>query len=249
MGKIAGKVSKGLGAAIQEAQAKMTGGVVTNINDPEDIENVSTGEVEALLNSGAEAQKKRKRRTKAEIEAAKQAEAGEENSLFEALDIPEEDDDRPEWEKRRAVDHDEFCEWELQKAQLKGLPEPDFDFRNFYEKGSIIYFVRIMEALGEKEVKKLYLRTIYPRLMVGSEEKGCCQCIGYNERDKVFLTPRDADAYCKSIKITAKYASEEPKSGRKRSKSTDEGVEDEDGLNEAYTSSEEEEDYEEKEET
>ena len=100
MGKISGKVSKGLGAAIAEAQAKLNG---------------STGEntVEALLNSGAEAQKKRKRRTKAEIEAAKQAESEqtEDNSLFEALDLPKEDDDRPEWEKRRAVDHEEFCQW------------------------------------------------------------------------------------------------------------------------------------------
>lgn len=233
MGKISGKVSKGLGAAIAEAQAKINGSTAEVEGFP------SENTVEALLNSGAEAQKKRKRRTKAEIEAAKQAKSTEDNSLFEALDIPKEEDDRPVWEQRRAVDHDEFCQWELEKAKLRGLPEPDFDFRAYYEKGSTIYFVRVMEALGEKEVKKLYLRTIYPRMMVGSEEKGCCQCIGYNERDKVFLTPRDADAYYKTIKVTAKYASEEPKSGRKRSKSTDEGVEDENGLDEAYTSSEE----------
>lgn len=241
MGKISGKVSKGLGAAIKEAQAKMTGDVITNINDPEDIENVSMTEAEQLLNSGVTAQKKRKRRTKAEIEAAKQAEAEEENSLFEALDIPkeEEEDNRPEWEKRRAVDHDEFCQWELEKAKLKGVPEPEFDFRNYYEKGQIVYFVRIMEALGEKEVKKLTLRTIYPRMMVGSEEKACCQCIGYNDRDQIFLTPRDADAYYKSIKLTSKYASEEPKSKRKSRKGIDEGVDEEEELDEAYTSLEE----------
>lgn len=233
MGKISGKVSKGLGAAIAEAQAKMNGSVAEIEGFP------GENTVEALLNSGAENQKKRKRRTKAEIEAAKQAEMTEENSLFESLDIPKEDDDRPEWDKRSATSHEEFCEWELEKAKLKGLPEPDFDFRSYYEKGQIVYFVRIMEALGEKEIKKLYLRTIYPRMMVGSEEKAACQCIGYNERDKVFLTPRDADAYYKTIKVTAKYASEDSKSGRKRSKSTDEGVDEEDGLNEAYTSSEE----------
>jgi hypothetical protein len=235
MGKISGKVSKGLGAAIAEAQAKLNG----STSEIEGFPGENT--VEALLNSGAEAQKKRKRRTKAEIEAAKQAESEqtEDNSLFEALDLPKEDDDRPEWEKRRAVDHDEFCQWELEKAKLKGVPEPEFDFRNYYEKGQIVYFVRIMEALGEKEVKKLLLRTIYPRMMVGSEEKACCQCIGYNDRDQIFLTPRDADAYYKSIKLTSKYASEEPKSKRKSRKGIDEGVDEEEELDEAYMSLEE----------
>lgn len=235
MGKISGKVSKGLGAAIAEAQAKLNG----STSEIEGFPGENT--VEALLNSRAEAQKKRKRRTKAEIEAAKQAESEqtEDNSLFEALDLPKEDDDRPEWEKRRAVNHDEFCQWELEKAKLKGVPEPEFDFRNYYEKGQIVYFVRIMEALGEKEVKKLLLRTIYPRMMVGSEEKACCQCIGYNDRDQIFLTPRDADAYYKSIKLTSKYASEEPKSKRKSRKGIDEGVDEEEELDEAYTSLEE----------
>ena len=141
--------------------------------------------------------------------------------MFEALDLPKEDDDRPEWEKRRAVDHEEFCQWELEKAKLKGVPEPDFDFRNYYEKGQTVYFVRVMEALGEKKIKKLYLRTIYPRMMVGSEEKSCCHCIGYNERDRIFLTPRDAEAYFKSIDITPKYTSE-AKSKRNKGYDTDE---------------------------
>ena len=222
MGKVSNKVSKGLGAAIAEAQAKINGS--------------STEEqaVEALLNSGAEAQKKRKRRTKAEMEAARQAESGESNSLFESLEIPE--------EESKPKTHDEFCELEIRKAHDRCLPEPDFDFRAHYEKGTIIYFVRVLEALGEKEVKKLHLRTIYPRLMVGSQEKGCCYCIGYNERDRVFLTPRDADAYFKTVNVTAKYTSEEPKSRRKTSEGIDEEVDTENSLEEAYTSSEEVED-------
>lgn len=178
--------------------------------------------------------KKRKRRTKAEMEAAK---ASEENTDT----VEPEEDNRPEWEKRRAVDHDEFCQWELEKAKLKGLPEPEFDFRNYYEKGQIAYYVRVMPSLGEKEVVKVTLRTIYPRLMVGSEEKGCCHCIGYNDRDKVFLTPRDADIYYKSIKVTSKYGSEEPKSRRKKNYSTDEDIEEESGEIEAYTASDDEE--------
>ena len=89
MGKISSHVSKGLGTAIQEVTEKLNGDV-----SPEE-----------LLNSGAEAQKKRHRRTKAEIQAEKEAKATEsqDNSLFEALDIHEEsqeeevEDNRPEW--------------------------------------------------------------------------------------------------------------------------------------------------------
>lgn len=211
MGKISSEVSKGLGAAIAEAQAKMSG-------------NVNEADTEALLNSGVEAQKKRKRRTKAEIEADKQS---EENSLFEALDLPkEEDDDRAEWEKRSAKNFDEFCEWELEKAKLKGLPEPDFDFRSVYEKGEVVFYVRIIEMLGEKDVKKVSLRTIYPRMLVGSEEKACCHCIGYNERDRVFKTLKEANAYCKSINVSSKYSGSENKNNDIN------GGQDDDGGNE-----------------
>ena len=73
--------------------------------------------------------KKRKRRTKAEMEAAKASEETDNT-------VEPEEDNRPEWEKRRAVNHDEFCQWELEKAKLKGLPEPEFDFRNYYEKAA-----------------------------------------------------------------------------------------------------------------
>ena len=170
MGKISSQVSKGLETVIQEVKNKIS-------------DDTSSKE---LLNSGAEVQKKRHRRTKAEIQAEKEAKAVEsqDNSLFEALYIHEEskkeeiEDNRPEWEKRSAKDNDEFCEWELEKAKLKGLENPDFDFRNFYEKGQTIYFIHILRGgINTKELKKLKIRTIYPRMMVCNEEKSCCQCI------------------------------------------------------------------------
>ena len=76
MGKISSQVSKGLGAAIQEVKNK-----ISDDTNPEE-----------LLNSGAETQKKRHRRTKAEMQTAKEAKVTEsqDNSLFEALDIHEE---------------------------------------------------------------------------------------------------------------------------------------------------------------
>lgn len=234
MGKISSQVSKGLGAAIQEVKNK--------IND--DIS------PEELLNSGAETQKKRHRRTKAEIQAEKEAKAVEsqDNSLFEALDIHEEsqkeeiEDNRPEWEKRSAKDNDEFCEWELEKAKLKGLENPEFDFRNFYEKGQTIYFIHILRGgINTKELKKLKIRTIYPRMMVCNEEKACCQCIGYNEKDLIFDTPRDADVVYKTINLADEKELEKAKSGRKSKKGTDEDLDEENSEYEAYTSLEEDE--------
>ena len=234
MGKISSQVSKGLGDAIQEAKNKISDDI-----SPEE-----------LLNSGAETQKKRHRRTKAEIQAEKEAKAAEsqDNSLFEALDIHEEsqkeeiEDNRPEWEKRSAKDNDEFCEWELEKAKLKGLENPDFDFRTLYEKGQTIYFIHILRGgINTKELKKLKIRTIYPRMMVCNEEKACCQCIGYNERDLIFDTPRDADVVYKTINLADEKELEKAKSGRKSKKGTDEDLDEENSEYEAYTSLEEDE--------
>ena len=232
MGKISSQVSKGLGAAIQEVKNK--------IND--DIS------PEELLNSGAETQKKRHRRTKAEIQAEKEAKAAEsqDNSLFEALNIHEEsqkeeiEDNRPEWEKRSAKDNDEFCEWELEKAKLKGLENPDFDFRTLYEKGQTIYFIHILRGgINTKELKKLKIRTIYPRMIVCNEEKACCQCIGYNERDLIFDTPRDADVVYKTINLADEKELEKAKSGRKSKKGIDENIDEENNEYETYMSLEE----------
>ena len=230
MGKISSQVSKGLGAAIQEVKNK--------IND-----DIST---EKLLNSGAEVQKKRHRRTKAEIQAEKEAKIAEshDNSLFEALDIHEEEveDNRPEWEKRRPKDHDEFCEWELEKAKLKGLENPDFDFRNFYEKGQIIYYIQILNmGINTKELKKLKIRTIYPRMIVCSEEKACCQCIDYNEKDLIFNTQRDADAVYKTINLTDEKELEKTKSKKKSKNNITEDSDEENNEYEAYITSEEDE--------
>ena len=232
MGKISSQVSKGLETVIQEVKNKIS-------------DDTSSKE---LLNSGAEVQKKRHRRTKAEIQAEKEAKAVEsqDNSLFEALDIHEEskkeeiEDNRPEWEKRSAKDNDEFCKWELKKAKLKGLENPDFDFRNFYEKGQTIYFIHILRGgINTKELKKLKIRTIYPRMIVCNEEKSCCQCIDYNERDLIFDTPRDADAVYQTIDMVSEEELEKTKLGRKSSKGTVEYPEEENSDNETYMSLEE----------
>ena len=196
MGKISNKVSKGLGAAIAEAQAKING--------------EEQPEVEELLNSGVEAQQKRKRRTKAEMEAARKAE-------FESYVTYDESQ-----KANGPMTYEETCEYDLKRAVEKELPEPDFDFRHHYEKGQIVYYVHIIEILGIKEVKKLYLRAIYPRMIIGTEEKSYCQCIGYSDRDRIFLTPRDADAYSRSVVLNAKYNQENKKRKSKKDDDMDE---------------------------
>lgn len=208
MGKISKQVSKGLSAAIKEAQAKMTGKAITNIDDPNDIENVSMAgdaevslDVNQLLESGVTAQKKRSKKSAAKAETTEEPK-----------------------EEYHMKTHEEVCAEDLRKAVERGYPEPDFDFRNYYEPKTKAYYVRILEALGEKEVIPVTLRTIYPRMMVGSQEKGMCHCIGYSEREQVFMTAHEANTYAKTIKLTQRYSDEE--SPKKRRKHV---VEEEDG--------------------
>ncbi len=224
MGKLSKRVSRGLGSAIKEAKDKING-VETNINDPEDIENITEqSDAEALLNSGVNAQKKRKKKTKAETKV------DDSNSLFEALEYPQEDTEPRSFE--------EFCERELQQAKEKGYPEPDFDFRNFYEKGNTVYYVRVLESYGTKEIINMKLRTIYPRMMVGATESGC-QCVGYKERDQVFFKHHEAEAYSDSLQLTPKYVLSGSKSKKNDDEGTDERVEAENVEIEASATSEE----------
>jgi len=227
MAKLSKRVSKGLGSAIKEAKDKING-TVTNINDTEDIENTTEqSDAEALLNTGVKAQKKRRKGTK--TTDAQPVEVHD-NSLFEALDIPEEGPEPQTFE--------EFCEREFQKAKEKGLPEPDFDFRNFYERGQTIFFVHVLAAYGTKEIINLKVRTVYPRMIVGTTKAGC-YCISYNERDQVFFKHYEAEAYAATLNLTPKYTLKSSKSASDKEEDTDDRVEDENSEFEANTSPEE----------
>ena len=237
MGKISNKVSKGLSAAIQEAKSKM------NENTSGDI---TANDVEELLNSGVTAKKKRHRRTKAEMEAARKAESeAEDNSLFESLGLEEEklknkQSSKEKSEPTHVRTTEEVCEEDLKKAHEKGYQDPDFDFRNMYEKGQIIYFIKILRGgINTKELKKLKVRTIYPRMLVCNEEKSCCQCIGYEERDLIFDTPKAADMVYKTINMMDEKEAEKAEKKRKSKKGIDDSLDEENGEYEAYTSLEE----------
>lgn len=93
---------------------------------------------------------------------------------------------------------------EKQRALDMNFPDPDFDFREYYTKGDIVYYAYINDMIGEKEVIKLKLRTIYARTMIGFEELGC-HTIGVNTRDRIFANKSEAEAFLKTVNVVAKY--------------------------------------------
>lgn len=155
--------------------------------------------VDSLLNSGVKANKKRREKKE------KPEPIVEENSLFAEL-IPQENKEKEPKEKWPKT-YEEMCEYELRNAHEKNYPEPDFDFRTMFEKGQMKWFVRVLEPLGEKELLHIKIRTVYPRMLIATEEKTpICHCIGYNMRDQVFDTEYEAQSFFDTIKVSKKYS-------------------------------------------
>jgi hypothetical protein len=87
-----------------------------------------------------------------------------------------------------------------EKAQLV---DPEFDFANFYEKGQKIYYIRVFEKLGTKELLELKVRTAYPRFLVTCEDKKACVCIGYDGKDMIFEDRKEALKVYNKIHVKA----------------------------------------------
>ena len=111
----------------------------------------------------------------------------------------------------RMPTHEEFCEAFLRKAHDKGYPDPDFDYRHEYFKGQKLYYAYVNVLTGEKTSIPLSVRTIYPRSMVLIEEQGMCRCVGYNDKDCIFLTAIESDDYLNGVEIEAKFGPESEK--------------------------------------
>lgn len=92
-----------------------------------------------------------------------------------------------------------------QKALEKNFPDSFFDFREYYTIGEKIFYVYINELIGEKQIIKLNIRTIYARTLVGYEENACCYMIDYNTREQIFHSKSEAEVFLKTIKVVAKY--------------------------------------------
>lgn len=108
-----------------------------------------------------------------------------------------------DWPKRHK-NLEEFCQWEKEKAHIKGYEEPDFDFRDSYSAGEKVFLVRVYEKYKEKEFIEMILRTVYPRDMVGVVDKKYCQMVGFNERDNLFTNKQSAKTFYNSISFAAK---------------------------------------------
>lgn len=100
---------------------------------------------------------------------------------------------------------DKIAEKEKQNAIDKNFPDPYFDFREYYSKGQEIYYAYINDFIGEKENIKLKIRTVYARTLIGYEENACCHMIGYKNKEQIFQTKSEAEAFLKTIKVTPKY--------------------------------------------
>ena len=258
MGRVSKKVVSGLDEAMSEAiekinkpkrkrrtKAEMEAARAAE-NKTKDLELVEFGspESEAFEAEFAkqvydkQPKKKRKRRTKAEMEAARKQDKNKIDYPWHILAIVD-------WDKPKDIELSKFvcipdsilvndydidtisdyltnetgychkgfklswegssnyettCKWDLEQARLLEKEEPDFDFRDTYAKGEKVYFVRHHPSLRTKELYELTIRTVYPRLIVGTEDKKGCQCIGYNDRDYLFVNRRDAVDLFKSIK-------------------------------------------------
>ena len=234
--KVSEAVDKGLNKAVEEALNKIKAKDLPQ----EDIQEIQ----EAI-----EPKKKRHRRTKAEIQAAREEEQKQETqaALFETVqtnmpyhvmacvdwDTDDEEITIPKMVpipdnilvddysldtvsdylsdltgychkgfticKPDGLSHDDFCKWELYHAHLMSLEDPDFDFRNFYLKGDYVYLVRHYETINSKTMDRLYLRTIYPRMMVGVSDNSFCECIGMNELNNIFTDYTDAKKFYDTV--------------------------------------------------
>lgn len=65
----------------------------------------------------------------------------------------------------------------------------DYDFRNFYTKGDVIYLVR------NGKIRKLKIRTLYKENIIATEDTGeaCQVCL--KEREQIFMSNVDAKVY------------------------------------------------------
>ena len=90
---------------------------------------------------------------------------------------------------------------ENQPEEQKPEKYPGFDFNDYYEVGQKIFFIRVHESLGIKEFKELKIRTIYPKMIIGCEEKKSTQCIGPDSRDMIFTDRKLAVEAYDNMKI------------------------------------------------
>jgi hypothetical protein len=90
---------------------------------------------------------------------------------------------------------------------------PGFDFTTMYTVGQTIFYVKVNDMVGEKELQELKLRTIYPKMLVGCLEKAYTQCIGPDTADRIFTSRYEAvqcyDSITVKQRVYSHYTEEE----------------------------------------
>jgi hypothetical protein len=165
--------------------------------------------------------KKRKRRTKAEMEEARRLEAEQKEKPKRKRRTKAEMEEARKAEKKKKskkpkiswwdVENnchfyttEEICDIKLKEALDKGLEEPYFDYRLDYEAGNRIWFININALTKQAHIDELTIGTVYPRMIMGRLEKGETVTIPYEEREFIFSTPKDAEKKFKELKKKGK---------------------------------------------
>lgn len=102
--------------------------------------------------------------------------------------------------KSLSMTSETLSERQIQKAKEQGLDNWEYDLRNDYERGNIVYYVEVNPYCHTKELIDCKVRTVYAKSMICTIEDGECRVIGIEDIDKVFITKKDAMRYYKHIK-------------------------------------------------
>lgn len=120
-----------------------------------------------------------------------------------------------EQQKEPPVTEDPFAQAEQlmkeaeseQPKETMPVKHPEFDFNDYYEKGQVIFYIKVNRVLGTKDFYSLKIRTIYPNMIVACEEGKAVQCIGYDTKDMIFTSRTVARQEYDKIEIAPRFAS------------------------------------------
>lgn len=186
MGKLTKRIAGGMKKSVKKAIRET----------PENAQDApESSAAQELLQSGVKAHKARSGTNTASDEGS--------NSLFQELGLEEEQVQEPMQQEKKMKTIEDICNEEIERAHRENLELPDFDFRNYYEKGQHLWFVRYHTKLNSKELVEFIVRTVYARMVVGSQPKSICHCVSVNMRHQLFEDKRDAQAFYDSLKLAA----------------------------------------------
>lgn len=80
------------------------------------------------------------------------------------------------------------------------MNDPYFNFGEYYSKGDTLYYIYNNELMSSRELIKVSVRTIYPRVIIGTDEEGRSFTIDISEADRIFREKAKAEKYYKETK-------------------------------------------------